>query len=96
MKIATFNINGVKARIQALTDWLAGSGADLVFLDSPEGVAAARAQLRGAPVKLAGNAVGGDSAINLMDLLSPEGTMVTYGAMSRRSLIAEVISLSAR
>lgn len=32
MKIATFNINGIKARIQALSDWLAGAGADVVVL----------------------------------------------------------------
>jgi len=37
-------------------------------------------------VRLATNAVGGDSAIRLMDVLTSEGTMVTYGAMSRRSL----------
>lgn len=38
MKIATFNINGVKARIQALTDWLAGSAADLVVLQEIKSV----------------------------------------------------------
>ena len=38
MKIAAFNINGVKARIQALTDWLAGSGADLVVLQEIKSV----------------------------------------------------------
>ena len=32
MKIASFNINGVKARIGALTDWLAATDADLVVL----------------------------------------------------------------
>lgn len=61
-------------------------GADAVFLDNDEGVARAKAHLKGQTLRLAGNAVGGDSAIHLMDLLSPEGTMVTYGAMSRRSL----------
>jgi trans-2-enoyl-CoA reductase len=30
--------------------------------------------------------VGGESAIRLMDLLSNEGKLVTYGAMSRQSL----------
>lgn len=38
MKIATFNINGVKARFQALTDWLAGSGADVVVLQEIKSV----------------------------------------------------------
>jgi exodeoxyribonuclease III len=32
MKIATFNINGVKARLPALLDWLNGSEADVVAL----------------------------------------------------------------
>lgn len=61
-------------------------GADAVFLDNDEGVAKAKALLDGSPVKLAANAVGGDSAIRLMDILSPEGSLITYGAMSRRSL----------
>ena len=38
MKIATFNINGVKARIEALTGWLAGSGADVVVLQEIKSV----------------------------------------------------------
>lgn len=61
-------------------------GANEVFLDDENGLAEAKAVLEGREIKLAANAVGGDSAIRLMDLLSPEGTMVTYGAMSRRSL----------
>jgi trans-2-enoyl-CoA reductase len=69
-----------------LADELKALGADEVILDTDEGVAQARAILGKAPVKLAANAVGGDSAIRLMDVLSSEGTMVTYGAMSRRSL----------
>src|SRR5210317_2562809 len=32
MKIATFNINGIKARIQALTDWLNEAQPDVVLL----------------------------------------------------------------
>ena len=61
-------------------------GADAVFLDTDEGIAEARELLKKMPLRLAANAVGGDSAIRLMDLLSPEGTLVTYGAMSRQSL----------
>ena len=38
MKIASFNINGVKARIEALTDWLAGSEADVVVLQEIKSV----------------------------------------------------------
>lgn len=61
-------------------------GADAVFTDDEAGLAAAKEQLHGTELRLAANAVGGDSAIRLMDLLSPGGTLVTYGAMSRRSL----------
>ncbi len=61
-------------------------GADMVVLDNDEGLLSAKTMLQGQTVQLAANAVGGDSAIRLMDLLSPEGMMVTYGAMSRRSL----------
>jgi NADPH:quinone reductase-like Zn-dependent oxidoreductase len=61
-------------------------GADAVFLDNAEGVAAAKAHVQGKAPRLALNAVGGDSAIHLMDVLAPEGTMVTFGAMSRKSL----------
>lgn len=61
-------------------------GADAVFLDNEEGVAAAKAHVQGHAPRLAFNAVGGDSAIHLMDVLAAEGTMITYGAMSRKSL----------
>lgn len=61
-------------------------GADEVFLDNDEGLAEAKALMKAHPSRLAANAVGGDSALRLMDLLAPHGTLVTYGAMSRRSL----------
>lgn len=38
MKIASFNINGVKARIEALTDWLAGTDTDVVVLQEIKSV----------------------------------------------------------
>lgn len=38
MKIASFNINGVKARIQALTDWLGGTDVDAVVLQEIKSV----------------------------------------------------------
>lgn len=38
MKIASFNINGIKARIIALTDWLAASEADVVVLQEIKSV----------------------------------------------------------
>ena len=69
-----------------LIDELKALGADAVMLDNDDGVVEAKKIIGNEPVKLAANAVGGDSAIHLMDVLSSEGIMVTYGAMSRRSL----------
>jgi mitochondrial enoyl-[acyl-carrier protein] reductase / trans-2-enoyl-CoA reductase len=69
-----------------LIEELQALGGDAVFLDDEAGLAAAKQHLQGVQLRLAANAVGGDSAIRLMDLLSPGGTLVTYGAMSRRSL----------
>jgi mitochondrial enoyl-[acyl-carrier protein] reductase / trans-2-enoyl-CoA reductase len=59
-------------------------GADTVLLDDTSAVAAARAGHDFTAPTLALNAVGGDSAVRLMDLLAPGGTMVTYGAMARQ------------
>ena len=69
-----------------LADELKSSGADFVFPDSDEGLAQAKEALGDARPALASNAVGGDSALRLMDLLADDGIHVTYGAMSRRSL----------
>jgi trans-2-enoyl-CoA reductase len=60
------------------------AGADVVFTDDAEAVAAARALPEFTAPVLALNAVGGESALRLMDLLAPGGTMFTYGAMSRQ------------
>ena len=38
MKIASFNINGVKARVEALTAWLRGTDADVVVLQEIKSV----------------------------------------------------------
>ena len=38
MKIATFNINGIKARIQALTDWLNEAQPDVALLQEIKSV----------------------------------------------------------
>lgn len=59
-------------------------GADVVLTDEADSLAAARAFPGFAAPALALNAVGGDSALRLMDLLSPGGTLVTYGAMGRQ------------
>lgn len=65
---------------------LTSLGGDLVILDDEAGHAAAREFVDKRQLNLALNAVGGDSALRLMDLLSADGALVTYGAMSRRSL----------
>lgn len=61
-------------------------GADHVLLDHPDCIAQAREAFGEQPPRLALNAVGGDSALRMMDLIADEGVHVTYGAMSRRSL----------
>lgn len=73
-------------RREELFDELKTLGADAVLLDTDDGVAEAKKIVGDEPVMLATNAVGGDSAIHMMDVLSPEGMLVTYGAMSRRSM----------
>jgi len=71
-----------------LIEELKALGADAVFLDNAEGVAQAHELTRAEAPRLATNAVGGESAIHLMDVLAHSGTLVTYGAMSRASLKA--------
>ena len=73
-------------RRESLIAPLEALGADAVFLDEKDSVAAARELTGGEGPSLAFNAVGGDSALRLMDLLAPRGQMITYGAMSRKSL----------
>ena len=61
-------------------------GADVVLVDG-EGLPAQISDATGgAPLRLALNAVGGDSALRLAQALAPGGTIVTYGAMSRQPL----------
>jgi NADPH:quinone reductase-like Zn-dependent oxidoreductase len=69
-----------------LMDELRELGADHVFLDDDEGLAAAKAALGGAKASLAFNAVGGESALRVMKLLREGGTHITYGAMGRKPL----------
>lgn len=68
-------------------EWLMGLGADLVLEEGSEQAASeAIRQTGGKRPCLACNAVGGESAQRLMDLLAPGGVMATYGAMSRKSV----------
>ncbi|MGB0774425.1 MAG: MDR family NADPH-dependent oxidoreductase, partial [Akkermansiaceae bacterium] len=69
-------------RRDELIDDLVKLGGDIVLLDNAESIS----EIKQHAPQLALNAVGGDSALRLMDALAPEGIHVTYGAMSRRSL----------
>ena len=77
-------INAVRS--EAAAEVCRAHGADLVIIDDADACNNARALLGDTRPRLACNAVGGDSALRLMDLLGDEGTHVTYGAMSRQSL----------
>ena len=69
-----------------LIDELRAEGADVVLTDGEELPAQIAAATGGAPLRLALNAVGGDSALRLAKALAPGATIVTYGAMSRQPL----------
>ena len=73
-------------RRESLFAPLEALGADAVFLDERESVNQARELAGDGEPSLAFNAVGGDSALRLMDLLAPQGQLVTYGAMGRKPL----------
>lgn len=84
MGVRTINI---VRKPDALRDELVALGADLVLGEDDENlVKSAIAQTGGVRPKLASNCVGGDSATRLMDMLAAGGTMVTFGAMSRKSV----------
>lgn len=69
-------------RREELIPELENLGGDINMLDTADYVQTAQAKLP----DLAFNAVGGDSALRLMDALAPHGMHITYGAMSGRSL----------
>ena len=69
-----------------LRDELLALGGDLVLVDDDAGLATAKVALGGATAALAFNAVGGDSALRLMNLLRESGTHITLGAMAKRPL----------
>lgn len=73
-------------RREGLEKDLIAMGADHVLLDDGDMVAKVREICGESLPKLACNAVGGDSALRLMDAIAEMGTHVTYGAMSLRSL----------
>jgi trans-2-enoyl-CoA reductase len=73
-------------RREALVAELESHGADVVLVDGPELPARVHEATGGAPIMLALNAVGGENAAHCVRCLATNGTMVTYGGMSRHSL----------
>lgn len=73
--------------------YLTQLGASAVVSESFAGTRAFR-QLVGelGPVRLALNCVGGDSASNLMRVMAPRATMVTFGGMSKQPLKLPTVS----
>lgn len=69
-----------------LIDGLRADGADAVLVEADDLSGQISAATGGAPLRLALNAVGGDSAVRLGKALAPGGTIVTYGAMGRQPL----------
>ncbi len=61
-------------------------GADYVALDNEDGLQAAKETLGKPGAVLGFNAVGGESALRLMNLLASGGIHITFGAMARRPL----------
>jgi trans-2-enoyl-CoA reductase len=69
-----------------LIDELRAEGGDVVLVDGENLRDEVREATGGAPIRLALNAVGGESALRLANTLAPEATMVTFGAMSLQPL----------
>ena len=80
--IKTINL----VRREELIPYLLDLGGDHVLLDDASVVENVRSICGEDLPKLACNAVGGDSALRLMDAIAEEGQHVTFGAMSMRSL----------
>lgn len=80
--LRTINI----VRRAEVIEHLLSLGADHVLLDDDQTVAKVREICGDQAPKLACNAVGGDSALRLMDAIAEKAPHVTYGAMSLRSL----------
>jgi mitochondrial enoyl-[acyl-carrier protein] reductase / trans-2-enoyl-CoA reductase len=75
----------VVRRAELIAELRAGGG-DIVLLDNEELREAVAVTTNGAPIRLALNAVGGESALRLAKIVAPEAVIVTYGAMSLRPL----------
>src|SRR5437588_2228961 len=80
--IKTVNV----VRREELVEELRVLGGDVVLIDGEALRDNVKESTGGAPIHLGLNAVGGDSALRLMNCLAPGGTLVTYGAMSLQPL----------
>ena len=65
-----------------LIDELKAEGGDVVLLDGENVRDEVATATERSPIRLALNAVGGENALRMAKTLAPEGTVVTYGAMS--------------
>jgi mitochondrial enoyl-[acyl-carrier protein] reductase / trans-2-enoyl-CoA reductase len=73
-------------RRKELFDELAGLGADRVVTEETDLRKETKALCDGARPRLALNAVGGQSALNIANALAPGSTLVTFGGMARQPL----------
>ncbi len=73
-------------RREELIKPLLEAGGNVVVMDNDEGKNSAMEQIGNAPVELALNAVGGESSLRIMSMLSEGATHITYGAMGKRPL----------
>ena len=73
-------------RREELIEELRSEGGDVVLLDDENLRNAAKDATGGAEIRLGLNAVGGESALRLMNCLGPGGTLVSFGAMSLQPL----------
>lgn len=73
-------------RRDSLFDELEAIGGTLQMLDDAGALKFVKAMPEGDRPQLALNAVGGESALRLMNALGPNGHHITYGAMSKRPL----------
>jgi trans-2-enoyl-CoA reductase len=73
-------------RRSELFDDLKQEGGDVVLLDDDSLRDAVKQATGGASIRLGLNAVGGDSALRIMNTLAFGGTLVSYGAMSLQPL----------
>ncbi|MDQ2824791.1 MAG: 2-enoyl thioester reductase domain-containing protein [Verrucomicrobiota bacterium] len=73
-------------RREELIEELRAEGGDVVLVDGENLRDETKNATGGAEIRLALNAVGGESALRLANTLSPGSTMVTFGAMSLQPL----------